>query len=161
MTDTTQYPSIHQILGYAETGTEIYKWSKQNVALLAAEIHALIAERDALKAQQPKVPERKLREYTSVASGARYRVDNGVIEFWDGHNSLWREPHAVNVLDVVPLSELVESPYEPVETVEEVLRAYSSDIIDAWHKGGYSEPCVKAYVTRLRAAATAEHGGAE
>ena len=191
MIDASQYPFIQRILEDAETGREVYLWSKASVAALAAELHSLltsnavnaklaaeweakhralrtqiaemgremasvVAERDALKAQQPKV-ERKLREY----KGVTYRDG----QWW--HNdldysaavSICHYGDGLHDADFPAIYALKDDPYEPVETVEEVLR----DAMRACYLSGGATiaEMVSKYATRLRAAFAAEQGGAE
>lgn len=191
MIDTTQYPFIQLILGYAETGTDIYKWSKGSVAVLAAELHSLltsnavnanlaaeweakhhalrtqiaemgremasvVAERDALKAQQPKPPERKLREVRFGGYDDLYRWNDGRLEAKVGYPEHWAVQGRIRTEWLDEVNELRANPYEPVETVEEVLKEFL-----VWgYKQGMTDANTRApWCTRLRAAFQHELAG--
>jgi hypothetical protein len=74
-------------------------------------------------------------------------VDGGIVQFWDGGDRQWREPHAVNVKDVAAIADLIANPDEPqpVETLEDV-------VLDWWRNwdGTDTRNAPAALCTRLR-----------
>lgn len=112
---------------------------------LETELRALLAERDALKAKVP-TPVRKLREYKGVTyAGGRW---------WFKGLSYDKAARVIAIVcsftdaDHAAIYALREQPYEPVETVEDVLREmcdYSRRLEN-----------VPKYAARLRAAVAAE-----
>lgn len=153
MTDTTQYPFIKLA---AEWEAKHHALRTQ-IAEMGREMASVVAERDALKAQQPKAPERKLRE----VNGATYQDGR-----WWYKNFSYRTVCSLiaqwNVTftdaDFPAIYALKDDPYEPVETVDEVLKEFL-----VWgYKQGMTDANTRApWCTRLRAAFAAEQGGAE
>jgi len=132
---------------------------RTQIAEMGREMASVVAERDALKAQQPKV-ERKLREYVSNRGEVGrwvYRVRDGVVETRCG-DANWRAGVLVWVEDILGVADLLANPYEPVETVDEVLKEFL-----VWgYKQGMTDANTRApWCTRIRAAFAAEQGGAE
>jgi hypothetical protein len=148
------------------------KLSVGTMETLATELRALLAERDRLAGEVADLkhsrnewrdianeynakldklttptPPRRLREYVSETTGARYCVDGGIVQFWDGGDRQWREPHAVNVKDVAAIADLIANPDEPqpVETLEDV-------VLDWWRNwdGTDTRNAPAALCTRLR-----------
>jgi len=137
----TEYPRITKLLDNCARWPDWRKYNKD----LATELRALLAERDALttKAQ----PVRKLREYYSETIKTSYRVRDGVLEVRHNEGG-WCATSAINVKDVSAVADLMCDPYEPAETVEDVLREmcdYSRRLEN-----------VPKYAARLRAAVAAE-----
>ncbi len=126
----------------------------------------VLAENVALKAQQPKAPVRKLREVKGVtyldgfwvdADGCKWEGASGVI--WNNNLRNPRQKQGeLTDADFLAIYALKDDPYEPVETVEEVLR-------EMYGLFGVSMIAMPKYhedvITRLRAAFAAEQGGAE
>lgn len=185
MIDATQYPSVQRILGDAETGREIYMWSKASVAALAAELRSLLtsnavnaklaaeweAKYEALKAQQPKAPERKLREVRVRGDGFTHAVTFDGKEFvFNNANGSKRKYMTLSDMaiyhNVVSWTDdvlaqclaLKSDPFEPVEMVEAVV----DDMVNVLGATNIILPEYRAEViTQLRAAFAAEQGGAE
>ena len=135
----TEYPRITELLDNCARWPDWRKYNKD----LETELRALLAERDALKAKVTP-PVRKLREYYSETIKTSYRVRDGVLELL--HNQgVWAAPTAINVKDFSAVADLMCDPYEPVETVEDVLREMEQQPDSA-----------SSFVDRLRAAVAAE-----
>jgi len=166
MSDATQYPFIKLA---AEWEAKHHALRTQ-IAEMGREMASVVAERDALKAQQPKV-ERKLREVKVVGCGIAHAVAFDGKEFVFNNANGLKHKHsrfiymvtyhdAVNWTDniIAQCLALKDDPYEPVETVDEVLQ-------EMYNVLGASKIVIPEYhedvITRLRAAFAAEQGGAE
>lgn len=138
---------------------------RTQIAKMGREMASVVDERDALKAQQPKV-ERKLREVKVVVCGIAHAVAFDGKEFvFNNANGLKRKymtlsemvtyHDAVNWTDniIAQCLALKDDPYEPVETVDEVLKEFL-----VWgYKQGMTDANTRApWCTRLRAACAYE-----
>lgn len=139
---------------------------------LRTEIRALIAERDRLqqtadgyhdaweaadralaalkaaKAPARPAPARTLRQ-VKFSDGLLHRWNNGQLEWKGSHSGIWNARSSVYVPDTAEVEALKADPYEPVETVEDVLREMCMQSDSA-----------SSFVDRLRAAVAAEGGAA-
>ena len=139
----TEYPKIQKVLRDCEdhpASHYVFLLEADAKRELATELRALLAERNALQAQlAAKAPGRKLREY----KGVTYRDGKfciGLGKYTDAVAFVWFHRDMFGDEDIAHLLALKSDPYEPVETVEEVLR----------------ELAIANYATRLRAAVEAE-----
>ena len=131
MTDASQYPTLAHVFGGADTSLSYYLFPPERQKG-HAELHSLLtsnavnaqltaeweAKYHALKAQQPKV-ERKLREVK--IGGFMYRVKDGLLESPSIRGN-WITVGRIAPSHAAEVADLFANPYEPVETVEEVLR---------------------------------------
>ena len=154
MSETSkQYPLIEKILVDADANSAIFAWPSETVRQVAAELRALLTERDALKAAQPKPPVRKLREVKGVTyqdgrwwyNDFDYRTVSSLIARW---NVTFTDA------DHAAIYALKADPFEPVESVEDVLRdAMRSSFVCG---GAITPEMVAKFAARLRAACAAE-----
>ena len=143
----TNTPMIALALAQAKAGKALPLYEHE-CERLAKELLALLAERDALAAKAPM--ERKLREY----KGVTYRDGKfciGLGRYSNAVSFVWFHRDAFGDEDVAHLIALRDDPYEPIETVEAVLRELANE--GDYHRRDAS---VGAYATRLRAAVAAE-----
>lgn len=115
------------------------------------------AARDALLAKLTP-PTRKLRE-VEFSDGLVHRWNNGTLE-WQDDDGEWMETPLVPIADIETFRELRASPYEPVETVEEVLREMFNRLWDA-ERGNVPDwegtaAFAESAAARVRAAVLAE-----
>ena len=124
---------------------------------IAAELRALLAERDALKAKVPP-PVRKLREYKGIVYDPdHFAKDYPWCAFGDGFRSvshlLWShgaQEAGLTDADHAAIYALKDDPWERIPSVEDVLLGIAERIRD-----GYAVE-VEDAATRLRAAVAAE-----
>ncbi|MFN9203587.1 MAG: hypothetical protein ACK6DP_11020 [Gemmatimonas sp.] len=160
MGETTEYPKIADWLPHLDAhpnATFFGNTSKPHKARdLATELRALLADRDALKAKAP--PARKLREYKGVTfrDGKWWVRDSAIHAEPRGHvghssvaNLLFFLHTSFTDADHAAIYALREQPYEPAQTVEDVVRG----IIDGstMCRASLAQTCA-----RLRAAVAAE-----
>ena len=133
-------------------------------ATLATELRALLAEREKLADENetlrnwlPTPPTRKLREYKGVTyEDGAFRVVLGGNKwaFQTVAALIAGFPNSFTDADHAPIYALKDDPYEPVETVEDVLH-------EMYNALGASEIILPEYheevITRLRAAFAAEN----
>ena len=162
MSDATQYP----VIKLAAEWEAKHHALRTQIAEMGREMASVVAERDALKAQQPKAPVRKLREVKGGTyqdgrwwyNDFDYRTVSSLIARW---NVTFTDA------DHAAIYALKDDPYLPAETVGDVLsaalnRAYMAGRSDnTLHDWEGIDELTNTTAARLRAAFAAEQGGAE
>ena len=115
---------------------------------LATELRTLIAERDALK---PAPVERRLREIQIAGYADLYRWKDGKLEAAVGNPPRWAVQHVIRTEWIDAVTALRDDPYEPVETVDDVLAKFWDETrVNAMRVN------IDAYVARVKVAVRAE-----
>ena len=154
MGETKEFPKIADWLRHLDAypnATLFGNTRKHTARDLATELRALLADRDAWKAKaeaRPEAPGRRLRAYKGVTyrdgawytpDGKRYEMASGVV--WNKSVTL-----SLTDLDIPALLALRDDPYEPVETLEDVVREWFKEwVCSTAVASGVADLC-----TRLR-----------
>ncbi len=148
----TEYPTIDWVCKDTDAGILLNSADRLK---LATELRTLLAERDALAAKAQPEPVRKLREYRGIV------YDPGCEKWRDGPVHFNRAVdavacrHPLTDADHAAIYALRDDPYEPVETVNDILVDFARDLSTGrvvFHD---------TFVTRIRAAVAAEKAQGE
>jgi len=145
----TEYPTIDWVCKDTDAGILLNSADRLK---LATELRTLLAERDALAAKAPM--ERKLREYKGVTyrGGSWHYRDTSAFmasALISGYCDTFTDA------DHAAIYALRDDPYEPVETVNDILVDFARDLSTGrvvFHD---------TFVTRIRAAVAAEKAQGE